>query len=198
VTSFRRSRKGVRPEENSGLPRLKSPKSPTRFREEPKLVFEYLARDEKKTAIAGWLSLEPSMNWVIRNYEFETRIVRVSKGKESPYVTHVTGSVHYRDGIEPAQPIDINVERVVDNKRVLKGTYELSKFIVAPTPPVEFTLAAYGLGDFEKPSGRSPNRAAYYAMAIAAVALLISFVLSRIVKRLPERKTEVEPGDLPG
>ena len=35
MTNFRWSGKGVRPEENNGLPRVKSPKLPTRFREEP-------------------------------------------------------------------------------------------------------------------------------------------------------------------
>ena len=35
-------------------------------------------------------------------------------------------------------------------------------YTVGPTPTEEFTLAAFGLGDFERPTARATNRGTYY------------------------------------
>ena len=69
-----------------------------------------------------------------------------------------------------------------DDKVTLESTrkWEISKFEFTATPAEEFTLAAYGLGDFENPSGRKSSRVPYYAALIAVVALSIGIVLHRI------------------
>jgi len=71
---------------------------------------------------------------------------------------------------------------------------EISRFEFGATPAHEFTLAAYGLGDFENPSGRKISRVPYYAAAIALAAFLAGIVLQRIA-RAGRRRRESTSGD---
>ncbi len=150
--------------------------------------FEYLPAKEgtpKRSGgpiyqrLEGRLYLDPSMNWVIRKYDIQARDV-FGGGKE--VLLHTVGAVQYRQDGVTAIPTVIDYKLTVDEKMIQAWRYEISRFALASTPPEEFTLAAYGLGDFEQPSARTTNRTAYYAMAVGIAALLISLLLSRLAR----------------
>ena len=160
-----------------------------------KVVFDCSPSDKTKTKMKGWFSLDSSLDWVIRDYEIEVQ----RPGGSIPSF-RLAGSVRYEEGGKQPVPVEIHVKSETGNKKTKYSTHEtytISRFSLASTPSGDFTLAAYGLGDFEKLSRRSTNRVPYYAAAFAAVALLVSFVLTRFGKRLRGRVTEAEPGRVP-
>ena len=61
--------------------------------------------------------------------------------------------------------------------------YQIDRFVLGPIPAEEFTLAHFGLGDFEAPSSRSPTRFGYYALAVAIAAALVSVALAWFARR---------------
>jgi hypothetical protein len=54
---------------------------------------------------------------------------------------------------------------------------EITRIEHKSAPPESFTLAAYGLGGFEKPVGEQTNNSACWLYALAAVALIAGGML---------------------
>ncbi len=157
-----------------------------------KVVFEYAPNDFKKPNMEGWLRLETSFNWVIRDYEIS---VTHTKPGQPPIISHISGSVDYRQ--EQGTPIPIRIKYdgwddfSTKKKRFFEDTlYELDRFALGATPSEDFSLAAFGLGDFERPSARASNRIPYYLVVGALVALLISAALARIARLYRNRNSE--------
>jgi hypothetical protein len=82
-------------------------------------------------------------------------------------------------------PLEISFTKVISNQALtIEGArrYEISRFEFAATPAQEFTLAAFGLGDFREPSGRHVSRVPYYAGAIALIAFFAAIALRQIAR----------------
>ena len=150
--------------------------------------------------VSGFLVLDSARGFVIRDYDVNVGsvIVRDRDGKAGsvPQPVSVTyrsvGSVRYKDGSEPPAPSEINERSLFGKGRKwLWRKYELSKFELThnPAEPEEFSLAAYGLGDFERPSKRSANYVTYYILAVASAAFLISYILLRIGRYFQHKST---------
>jgi hypothetical protein len=129
------------------------------------------------------------MNHVIQNYEIKNRVVDGS-GREM--LSRIIGAVRYRQDNDVAIPIKIDLKSIINEKGIQESVYEISSYDLVSTAPGTFTLAAFGLGDFEKPSARTTNRLPLYASAAAVAALLISLLLARLAKSLRQDKAGAE------
>jgi hypothetical protein len=142
--------------------------------------FRYASAEKKKPQVEGYFCVDPSLNWVVRSYDVEIRTVAPDREK---MVNHVTGSLSYKHGNGPPVPLAVKYKGVLNTStRVEEVTYELDSFTLGPTPAEAFTLAAFGLGDFENASSRGRSRGAYLAAVIGVVALFLSLVLHRLSK----------------
>jgi hypothetical protein len=142
--------------------------------------FEYSPTDQKKRRLSGWLDVDPAMNWAVRNYEIQAR-----NPAKKPELTKFVGTAGFtRNGEAVVLATSDSTSRTgnEDYTYSVKRTVEISKFEFVATPSQEFTLAAYGLGEFENPSRRRSNRTALYAAAAAAGCLAVGIVLNRRAK----------------
>jgi len=148
-----------------------------------KVTFSYRPTDRQNPVAEGWVRLDPNANWVLTDYEI--RSIRPASAKKVELVTQSSGAIRYTQSSGLAVPVEVKFKNVLQSRKgntEEEGEYQVDHFSVGPTPTEEFTLAAFGLGDFEAPSGRSANRFGYYAMAVAVAAALISLILSRLGK----------------
>ncbi len=60
--------------------------------------------------------------------------------------------------------------------------FHLNSFTLGPTPPEEFTLAVFGLGDFVRPSERTTRQSAYYLAGIGVAAFASSVILATVAR----------------
>jgi hypothetical protein len=134
--------------------------------------------------------------WFLREFEFEV----IDPGRKEAGVGKIAGSVRYEKRAGVPVPIEgITNESVGEKVPTATVTLRIqySKFEFVETPPAEFTLAAYGLGDFESPSRRKANPTPYYAALVAVVALALGAILQRTAgarRRRGEASREVETG----
>ncbi len=135
-----------------------------------KVSFQYRDPDPKKPTIVGWLVLDPSMNWVIQNYEY-THDKIIKNGSKSSL--HYSGSVHYQqvNGVAVPTEIEYTKTQTTGRRFELCNNYTLSEFALTATPSREFTLAAFGLGDVERTLSTVRTRKTYETVGLTALAL---------------------------
>ncbi len=160
-----------------------------------KFVFEYRPNNLEKPNIEGWVRLEASMNWVIRDYEI---VVTNTAPDHPPLVSHITGSVSYKQEQAAAIPIQVKYDEWYDNTpkmiRSFEDTlYEIDRFVLGAVPPGDFALAAFGLDDFERSSGRATYRGTHVLIICGVIALLISAVLARFARSYRRKDKDSAP-----
>jgi hypothetical protein len=144
-----------------------------------KAFFNYVPATPDKPSLEGWIRLEESMDLAIRDYQF-----KVTHARPRPNVIHVSGSVSYgkREGASAPTEVkykDSVYDKAHDKTSIEDTVYEIDRFTLGPTPPEAFTLGAFGLGDFERPSSRASNNWSLYLIIGAAIALSLSAVCAR-------------------
>jgi len=145
-----------------------------------KASFEYSPSDRKKRKLSGWLAVDPAMNWAVRKYE-----ILIRNPAKTPELTKFVGTASFTRNGETVVLVKSESSSRTGNEDytyTLKRIIEISRFAFVATPAHEFTLAAYGLGDFENPSRRSTNRIPLYATAVAIGALAVGVILNRRAK----------------
>jgi len=133
----------------------------------------------------GWMLVDPERNWVVREYEY-----KATSAKSPDVVPTYTGAIRYKieeDGTPLPEEATCIMKYVQSNGETeimrLEYHFQAERLSTDPIPDSEFTLAAYGLGDFEQPPGAPTNTLPYWAFGFAAVALGISVVLKRMARQ---------------
>lgn len=148
-----------------------------------RLTFEYLPSEKTKPQIKGFIVLNSSRMMVVQSYEFSIHPSQQGAGKPVSTDYQCRGSIRYREGSEPPIPLQVDFY-MIKQVATFHSRYYISKFKIVSSPQEDFTLASFGLGDFQRPSARGVNRVAYYAMAVAIAAFAIGFILYRVSKSL--------------
>ena len=161
-----------------------------------KVHFQYSSNEKKNnvTDIGGWFRLETSMNWGVRDYEFKRTVIEPGKEK---WVTQFSGSISYKQENGPPVPIQVKFKSAQNDGQVEEVIYDIDDFVLGPTPAEAFTLASFGLGDFERPSTRGTNFATYYALIFGVAALVASAALAWMGKSLRRRRPSATDTDIP-
>ncbi len=157
-----------------------------------KVVFEYVPKDPQKPRLEGWLRLDPAMSSVIRDYEFTTRLSWLRDGVKGETSIRNTGFVNYT--LENGKPVpsEIEVSRYV-NGRTTTDHVSISDFRFTLSPPQEFTLSAFGLGDYERTASQVQTQATYRSAALALGAFLAAFVLFRMGRSIQKGRPNAGP-----
>ena len=126
-----------------------------------------------RTYTAGELVFDPALSWAIR--ESKLQFGETQPGRQSFKIEYDQGSA--------AEPTPRYVE-LEDFDRLTKRC-EILDIGFAATPEVEFKLAFYGLANAEATPKSSPgSRTAYMLAGLAFVAIIASFALRRVGRRL--------------
>jgi hypothetical protein len=158
-----------------------------------KVVFEYVPKDPQKPRIEGWLRLDPALSWVIRDYEFTTRFSWLRDGVKRETTVRNKGFVNYTQENGKPVPGEMEVSKYFDNGKTTTDHVNISKFEFTTSPPEEFTLSAFGLGDYELTASQVQTRATYRSAALACGAFLAAFVLFRIGRSIQKGRTSAGP-----
>jgi hypothetical protein len=145
-----------------------------------KAVFEYAPQDTKKPRLAGWLRVDASRSWAIHDYDFDVRLVSVREGTKREASIRNKGFVNYSEQDGRLIPAEIEVSKHAQNGNIVTDHTSVAQFLFASTPPEEFTLRAFGLGDYELTVGQAQARTTYRMIALAVGAFLAAFVLFRM------------------
>jgi hypothetical protein len=139
-----------------------------------------LPNQPKKPNLEGWVRLEGASDWVIRDYEIEATWWPLDP--ERKLLEKHSGSIRYaqKDGV--SVPSEIMYTERRSSGFAQESVSQIDNFILGPTPAEEFTLAAFGLGDFELPTARATNQRSYYLALFGITALVMSFVLAAIAR----------------
>jgi hypothetical protein len=154
-----------------------------------KFSFRYLPNVPKtKPNLEGWVRLEGASDWVIRDYELSATWWMLDKAKKRvESVAQHSGSILYKQTHGVPVPAEIRHSEHRKSGFIDESVYQIDDFQLGPTPAEEFTLAAYGLGDFERPTERATNRSTHYVVLFGATALVMSLVLAAIARFRRER-----------
>jgi hypothetical protein len=132
----------------------------------------------------GWFEVDPARAWSVVGYEVHRKIPGLPKSEQLDML--ITGKVRYPTEAGPCEtyPQQVNVSylSLIPGGRQFERRYEF-QVETCSTDPIgaqEFTLAAYGMGDLDRPPGSPQNRLAYWAFGLAAIAIGASFVLRRM------------------
>ena len=145
-----------------------------------KAVFEYVPQDTKKPRLEGWLRADPARNWAIHDYDFNVRLVSIREGTKSEASIRNKGFVNYRQEDGRLIPAEIEVSKHAQNGNIVTDHTSVAQFLFASSPPEEFTLSAFGLGDYELTVGQAQARSTYRMIALALGAFLAAFFLFRM------------------
>ncbi|MGC8642475.1 MAG: hypothetical protein ACP5XB_21670 [Isosphaeraceae bacterium] len=144
--------------------------------------------------VTGWVCVDPSRLWVIRECEYETRFRYKPKGENAGWketLEQYGGSVIYAEG--DGSPIPMKI-RYKLKRGARPGADEsectISRFVLAPTALEEFTLAAFGLGDYELSATALSRRRSYWTVAGILASLSLSAFLFWLGKRIQRRRRE--------
>jgi hypothetical protein len=145
-----------------------------------RVVLHYLPPGEREQRIDGHIDLDESMGLVIRSCELELRW----STPQGPAHVVVGGSVNYKEQNGKAVPTEVNFSQHAvpsnANNVTYQWEYRITRYSLESTPPEQFTLAAFGLGDYQRTLSQVHARSAYRTSVIAVGALLAAFVLFRI------------------
>ena len=154
--------------------------------------FSFRPDDPKKQnqLMAGHFVVDPAQGMAIRRQE-----VRRWVSAKPDLVQVVRSEATYRmaDGI--ALPDEVDLQFFRSNQPPSDHLhFKASRVSTAPVPDSTFTLAAFGLGDLEKPAPRSRFDFTYWAVGLAGVAFALSLFLkwrSRNLARAGDRSVGV-------
>jgi len=148
-----------------------------------KMEFKHALENVRASHMSGWVLLDPSRSLAIREYDVNSSLeVQGPGGAPRARSYHLVGRIQYSDEKGIARPTDVLTEMRVDDT-INRSIFQPTRWDYGPTPSEKFTLAAYGLGELERPPGRPTNRFALGAILIAAVALAIGLFLKYLSLR---------------
>lgn len=160
------------------------------------LLVHYRPAAQGAFHIDGRLDLDESLGLVIRQYELQHSMA-LSSGL---LVWLYEGTVQYKQENGKAIPthVDLKTYPTKEPRRSTRWEYDISKYSLEFTPPKEFTLDFYGLGDFERTLNQAETRSAFRSAAVAAVAFLIGFILFGIGRKMHKGGARASTGAQPG
>jgi hypothetical protein len=132
----------------------------------------------------GWFEVDPARAWSVVEYEVHRKIPGLPKSEQLDML--ITGKVRYPTKAGPCEtyPQQVNVSylSLIPGGRQFERRYEFQAETCSaePIPAQEFTLAAYGMGDLDRPPASPQNRLAYWAVGLAAIVIGASYVLRRM------------------
>jgi hypothetical protein len=110
--------------------------------------FENLPNNERMANSTGSMILDPQRGWALSSYHFHLVPFR-----HPDRTTDYSGSISYEPGSVSPKPQRVKVERIQPNStQRYDSTPEY--WDTSPVPAAEFSLQAFGLGDFLKPVPR--------------------------------------------
>jgi hypothetical protein len=151
--------------------------------------FEFNPSDKGEFKLKGWFRADPQQALVIRSYDIEVR-TPILQGKKAgqELISHSQGRMAYRDENGKPAPTENHSTMFKDGRVVREDHYTFSKFSFESAPPVEFTLAAFGLGDIERTAREIETRNNYWTAALAVAAILMSLLLFRAGRSFQKRR----------
>lgn len=152
-----------------------------------KVSFQYLPAEQAKAKIEGWIALDAASNLVIRSFEFDAREPMENK---TTILVHYVGSTAYTFENGRAIPKEIQFSHTYNKKNSNNFRYNISRFVLEPTPPEEFTLAAFGLGDVAKGISEIKRRDFYWKMAGVLTTLSIGLALFWIGRTVQKSRAD--------
>ena len=137
-----------------------------------KADFEY--QHSKSNVMTGWMMLDPSRNWVLREFE----VLMTSSPEPSHRIDiQVQGNVHYTEEAGAIRPEEVTIVQSMSNNMENEFKFKTSKWNHKPTSAESFTLAAYNLGDSYQPTSDPRSIFLYWVLGIAAIAFVLSLIL---------------------
>jgi hypothetical protein len=141
--------------------------------------FELSPSAEYGIGIQGTLTLEPELDHAITGYDFVTRYTR------QPQVTiHQKGTIAYiKDGPAAALTLPAAIHAYTEDRQPNRRSVGTQDFVteewsLAEVPGSEFTLAHYGLGDYER-RPRIPWTVFLTALLLTAAAICFAWWRTR-------------------
>ncbi len=148
-----------------------------------RLVIHYNPPTEPDLYIGGRMDLDETLGLAIRGYELEFRRF---KGRLH---MRASASVQYAQENGKAVPTRISYQtQRIPVGGLTRWEYNISKYSFESTPPEAFTLAHYGLGDFERTLSQVEKRNTYRTYVVAATAFLIGLFICEIARRMLKRR----------
>ncbi len=160
------------------------------------LLIHYRPPTEQELHIDGRLDLDESLGLVIRHYELKHAMAFPGGRGEALY----EGTVQYEqeDGKAIPTHVDLKTQPIPETGRSTRWEYGISRYSLGPsTPPEEFTLAFYGLGDFERTLGHAEARSTYRTGAVAATTFMIGLVLLGIGRKVHNARSGAKSATQP-
>lgn len=142
----------------------------------------------------GHLDLDESIGLAIRGYEFNFERMNST----NRFALAIEGSVSYKTEQGHAVPTQVKLsQRNAESGRADQSIYDITAFSLEPAPPEAFTLADFGLGDYERTVRQVERRSSYRTSALAVAAFLVAFILFVIGRKIG-RSRAVAKGGGPG
>ena len=158
-----------------------------------KCEFKIDLPDKFQTSAEGWVELDETLGLAIRGSEFHM-FRNIPNGQKLHAV--FGGRVEYQPDGGKAVP-----------SRLFQHTYtipawlgsnreiEITNFSFEKADPAEFTLAHYGLADYERTIGQVERRRSYWSAGVSVAAIVVAFVLFRIGRSIHKSRTHAKPTD---
>ena len=151
-----------------------------------KVAFEYSPKDAKQSRIQGWLRLDITSGWVVRDFDLEERGFRPQGG--APFTLRTKGFMKYNRQNGRAIPAEVEVTKISENGWWMTDHFNIAKYEMTSLPPAEFTLAAFGLADFERTLEQAETRRTYRTAVLAGGAFLVASALFGMGWQIQKRR----------
>jgi hypothetical protein len=148
-----------------------------------KFFLRYNSTQPKKVLrnLEGWVRLGCESDWVIRDYDLDATLSD-QEDKHKMQVSYGGTVVYTQDKAGRPVPSEIQYLERRSTGTTDQTVFHLNSFTLGPTPPEEFTLAVFGLGDFVRPSERTTRQSAYYLAGIGVAAFASSVILATVAR----------------
>ncbi len=138
-------------------------------------------KTQVRSEFSGSIVVAPGNSHALTSYKVDVQITRSGKTVQT-VSEQLDGHIAYKDDASTPIPTEIVSTEVV-NGRKTEYRFEPTRWARDDLPPSTFTLAAYGLGELEKPAVIASNRFSYWAIAVASIAFLSSVIFYRLGRR---------------
>jgi hypothetical protein len=136
--------------------------------------FQFVPKDHALPELEGRMTVDESLNWVIREFDFDERH---HMENQKVMVVHQTGSNDYKLDRGAAIPTEIRFSQTFSQAVRYEYRYEITKFVLGPTPAEQFKLASFGLGDFDQPTEVTSRLRSHWKKVLVSCAFAISMML---------------------
>lgn len=141
-------------------------------------------RPKEQYDMAGWFVVDPARAWSVVEYQVHRKIPALPKSEQLDML--ITGKVRYPAEQGPCatfpEGVTVSFLSLVPGGRQFERRYDFQT-LSCSTDPVsssDFTLAAFGMGDLDRPASRGMNTTALWALGIAVLVAAASVVIRRL------------------